>query len=75
MPVEVHRLRRARRHDLDRGVPGDARGEVHETAVELRGERVLGEARPDPLRDFAEGRPGGDLAGRAVGQRDRHHLA
>ena len=72
--IELEGLGRFRRDDRDRRVGLEARRQVHELAVDLRPQGILGEPRPDPLGDLAQGGSRRNLPRRSVGQRDRHRL-
>jgi hypothetical protein len=70
--VDGNDIRRLRGDDLDGRVGVERRDQVDDASVELAGDGVLREARPDALRESADGRALRDLEGRPVGQPDRH---
>ena len=60
--------------DGEAGILLQRPGEIAHFAVDLRGERRLGEAGADRRRDVRRGRSRRDLAHGAVGKRDRKHV-
>jgi hypothetical protein len=70
MPQDLERLGRVARQDGDAGVAANRRREVLRLAIDLDGERRLGEAGADRLRDLGAGHRPGKTLHLAVGKGD-----
>ena len=67
---QLQRLGRRPRDDRDGGVAGDRQVQILHLAVDLGGQRMLGQAGTDRACDFAAGDALGGVAQAAVGQGD-----
>jgi len=74
MAQNFQRIRMFLGNDLERGVGGDRETQVDEFAVDLAGQRSLGQAGADRCGDLADRGVRGVFAFRAIRQRDGDHV-